>query len=199
MSRGHRWCELRRSSPLGIPVAKILLAYSGVYGQTRKICERIQSELSGRGDQVDVVPLVDPGIDLGGYDAIVIGASIRHGKHNPAVLDFIRANLSVLEAKPSGFFSVSLVARKPAKNTPETNPYVRAFMAKLPWKPRLVGVFAGILDYTKYGFIDRNAIRFIMRLTKGPTDVTKTVEFTNWSDVSAFAGKVADLAAAGKA
>ncbi|MCC7200457.1 MAG: menaquinone-dependent protoporphyrinogen IX dehydrogenase [Gammaproteobacteria bacterium] len=175
-------------------MSKILLAYSGVYGQTRKICERIQGELTSRGDQVDVVPLVDPGIDLSRYDAIVIGASIRHGKHNPAVLDFIRANLSVLEAKPSGFFSVSLVARKPAKNTPETNPYVRAFMAKLPWKPRLVGVFAGILDYTKYGFIDRNAIRFIMRLTKGPTDVSKTVEFTNWDDVHAFAGKVADLA-----
>lgn len=194
MPRRGRWCELCASISPGISVSKILLTYFGVYGQTRKICERIQAELRGRGDEVDVVPLVDPGIDLSRYDAIVIGASIRHGKHNPAVLDFIRAHLSTLQSKPSGFFSVNLVARKPAKNTPETNPYVKAFMAKLPWKPQLVGVFAGILDYTKYGFIDRNAIRFIMHLTKGPTDVTRTVEFTNWDDVQAFAGKVASLA-----
>jgi len=176
-------------------VAKILLLYHGVYGQTRKICERVQSELGKHGHQADVVPLEEAGERPAGYGVIVLGASIRHGKHNPAVIEFIQENQALLESRPSAFFSVSLVARKPAKSTAETNPYVKAFIARSPWKPQLVGVFGGELDYRRYGFFDRHVIRFIMRLNKGPTDLHTTVEFTNWDEVDRFAGRIAALAA----
>jgi menaquinone-dependent protoporphyrinogen oxidase len=177
-------------------VANTLILHYGVYGHTQRISERLQQVLADRGENVDVVALKDGVADLHRYDAIVIGASIRHGKHNPAVLEFIRANLSLLESKPSAFFSVSLVARKPAKNTPETNPYVKAFLAGSPWKPRLVGVFGGELDYQRYGWFDRAAIRFIMRLTGGPTDPMTKVVFTNWDEVERFAGRIATLVTA---
>lgn len=176
-------------------MAKILLVYHGVYGQTRKICERLQAELTSLGEQVDVAPLAGGGADPSAYDAIVIGASIRNGKHNPAVFDFIRTQRALLESKPSGFFSVNLVARKPAKNTPATNPYVKAFLGRIPWKPRLVGVFGGDLDYQRYGAMDRNIIRFIMWITGGPTDPRTKVEYTDWSEVRRFAGRIAALAA----
>jgi menaquinone-dependent protoporphyrinogen oxidase len=143
------------------------------------------------------VAALDAAPDLEGYDAIVIGASIRHGKHDPSVLAFIRRHQTQLAAKPSGFFSVSLVARKPAKNRPETNPYLKAFVASSPWKPRLLGVFGGELDYQRYGAFDRAAIRFIMWLTKGPRDPHAKVEFTDWGEVERFAGRVAELAAGG--
>ena len=122
-------------------MAKILLLHHGVYGQTRKICQRLQAELASLGDEADVVPLVGGAADPSAYDAIIVGASIRNGKHNPAVFDFIRTRRSLLESKPSGFFSVNLVARKPIKNTPATNPYVKAFLGRIAWKPKLVGVF----------------------------------------------------------
>jgi len=124
----------------------------------------------------------------------VIGASIRNGKHNPAVVDFIRANRDLLENKPSAFFSVNLVARKAAKNTAATNPYVKAFIARSPWKPKLVGVFGGDLDYQRYGFMDRHIIRLIMTITGGPTDLHTKVDYTDWEKVRAFAGQVAALA-----
>jgi menaquinone-dependent protoporphyrinogen oxidase len=47
-------------------------------------------------------------------------------------------------------------------------------------------VFAGKLDYPKYGFWDRTIIRFIMWMTRGPTDSTTVVEFTDWREVDAF-------------
>ena len=174
-------------------MANILVLYYGVYGHTRRICDRIQAELASLGAHADVVPLVGEGADPAGYDAIVIGASIRNGKHNPAVSDFIRANRGLLEQKPSAFFSVNLVARKPAKNRPETNPYVRAFLARSPWKPRLVGVFGGDLDYQRYGAMDRNIIRFIMWITGGPTDPQTKVEYTDWEEVRRFAGQIAAM------
>lgn len=174
-------------------MAKILLLYSSVYGLSRRICEKLQTHLGGQGQQAEVIELATCQADLLAYDAIVIGASIRQGKHNPAVLEFIQRHRAALEARPNAFFSVNLVARKPTKNTPATNPYLQRFLAHCPWKPQLLGVFAGELDYARYGRFDRHAVRFIMWLNKGPTDLRSKVEFTNWEEVSRFADGVVAL------
>jgi len=175
---------------------KFLLLHQGVYGHTQRISEYLQDSLRKQGHEAIVLALVEAAPDLERFDAIVIGASIRHGKHNPAVLAFIRRHLKYLQVIPSAFFSVSLVARKPTRNTAQTNPYVRAFLANSPWTPRLVGVFGGELDYQRYGAFDRNVIRFIMRLTGGPTEPDTKVVFTDWQAVETFADRVAALPAA---
>ncbi len=175
-------------------MAKILLLYSSVYGLSRRISERLQTHLSRQGVTAEVAAITDAVPDPAAFDAIVIGASIRHGKHNPAVMDFIRRHLAVLQSKPSAFFSVNLVARKPTRNTRETNPYLRRFMAQSPWQPKLQGVFAGELDYARYGPLDRRMMQFVMWLNKGPTDPTTKVEFTDWKAVEGFAAQLAGLA-----
>jgi menaquinone-dependent protoporphyrinogen oxidase len=126
---------------------------------------------------------------------LLYSSSIRHGKHHAEVMDFVRAQRELLDRMPSAFFSVSLIARKPTKQTPETNQYVREFVAKSPWKPRLIGIFGGVLDYQRYRVFDRYAIRFIMTLTKGPTDLHTNVEFTDWDKVREFTAKLSALAA----
>jgi menaquinone-dependent protoporphyrinogen oxidase len=175
-------------------VASILLLYSTNYGLSKKICETIQASLRAKGQQAEVEPLVGHSLDPKSFDAIVIGASIKHGKHHPSVLEFIRAHRPLLEAKPSALFSVNLVARKPAKNTPQTNPYLKRFLARCPWKPGLTGVFAGELDYSRSGPGDRVMMRFVMWLNKGPTDLSTRVQFTDWDEVERFAGRVAAFA-----
>jgi menaquinone-dependent protoporphyrinogen oxidase len=175
-------------------MAHILLLYAGTYGHTKRISERMQAKLASLGDEVDILPLARCRVDPSQYDGILIGASIRNGKHNPVVMEFITRYKSLLDAKPSGFFSVNLVARKPHKNTPETNPYTRAFLAKSPWSPELIGVFGGDLDYQRYSIFDRNVIRFIMWLTKGPTDPQTKAEYTDWEEVERFAERFAALA-----
>jgi menaquinone-dependent protoporphyrinogen oxidase len=174
-------------------MAKVLLLYAGVYGHTERISERIQGKLESLGHLVEVLPLARSRVNPGEYDGILLGASIRNGKHNSVVMDFIRHYKDLLGQKPSGFFSVNLVARKPHKNTPETNPYMQAFVAKSPWQPRLLGVFAGDLDYQRYSAFDRNVIRFIMWLTKGPTDPNTKAEYTDWSEVERFAERFSTL------
>jgi menaquinone-dependent protoporphyrinogen oxidase len=174
-------------------VARILLLFHGVYGQTRRICDRLQSDLEHLGHEAEVVPLPAVGRRPKDFDVIVIGASIRNGKHNPVVLEFVRRNRELLESRPSAFFSVNLVARKPAKNTPQTNPYLKAFVARSPWKPALLGVFGGNLDYQRYRWSDRHIIRFIMTLTGGPTDLSTNVEYTDWDEVRRFAERIATL------
>jgi menaquinone-dependent protoporphyrinogen oxidase len=96
----------------------------------------------------------------------------------------------VLDGKPNAFFTVNVVARKPGKNRPETNPYMQKFLQQSAWRPRELAVFAGKIDYPKYGFWDRQVIRFIMWMTQGPTDPKAVVEFTNWEDVEAFGRRI---------
>ena len=103
-------------------MANLLITYSTTDGHTRSICEHLQKLVAKQHDVVLSAMDDDPGIDLTLFDKVVIGASIRYGKHQQQVLDFIKRNQAVLENRPNAFFSVNVVARKPEKNTPETNP-----------------------------------------------------------------------------
>jgi menaquinone-dependent protoporphyrinogen oxidase len=53
-----------------------------------------------------------------------------------------------------------------------------------------------VLDYQRYGLFDRYAIRLIMTLTRGPTDLHTNVEFTDWDKVREFGTALSALAAA---
>ena len=175
-------------------MTSILIIYSTTDGHTGRICERLQAVVETGGHEVVVARIDDdPNVDIQSFDKIVIGASIRYGKHNPQVHTFIARNQAELESKPSAFFSVNVVARKPEKNTPDTNPYVQKFLKQISWRPRNMAVFAGKIDYPRYGFLDKQAIRFIMWMTKGPTDPTAVVEFTNWDAVDEFAHRISEM------
>jgi menaquinone-dependent protoporphyrinogen oxidase len=168
-------------------MTNILILYSTTDGHTIEICRRLQQVIEQQACQATLFPMADKNWpDLEKFDRIVIGASIRYGKHQPLVTEFINRHQSILERKPNAFFSVNVVARKPEKNRPETNPYMRKFLQKISWKPDRLAVFAGKLDYPSYGWLDRNAIRFIMWITKGPTDPKAVVEFTDWKQVEEF-------------
>ncbi|MCA3220282.1 MAG: menaquinone-dependent protoporphyrinogen IX dehydrogenase [Burkholderiales bacterium] len=174
-------------------MATTLFLYSSVYGLSRRICERIAARLTAQGETTHVAALTDTTVDSSAFDAIVIGASIKHGKHHPSVLPFLREHQALLESRPSALFSVNLVARKPAKNTPQTNPYMKALLAQSPWQPKLLGVFAGELDYSRYGPVDKHMMRFVMWINRGPTDPRTKITFTNWDEVDRFAGQVLEL------
>ena len=165
---------------------KTLIIYSTTDGQTIKICDKLAEH--NFNNNVKLCSLKDAiGEDLDNYNKIIIGASIRYGRHNPGVLEFVKSNINILNKIKTAFFSVNVVARKKEKNTPLTNPYVIKFIKQTNWKPTNIGVFAGKVDYPSYKFFDKYIIRFIMWLTKGPTDVSKSYEFTNWNEVEKFA------------
>jgi menaquinone-dependent protoporphyrinogen oxidase len=172
----------------------ILMIYSTVDGHTLEICTRMQTVLQSQGHRVRLVALADAGdLDLSSFDKFVIGASIRYGKHRPELVDFLQRQGPILASRPNAFFSVNVVARKPGKNRPETNPYLLKLLKRLSWRPKQLAVFAGKIDYPRYGFFDRQVIRFIMWLTDGPTGPRDVVDFTDWSQVDAFAHVVSRM------
>jgi menaquinone-dependent protoporphyrinogen oxidase len=175
-------------------MAKIIIIYSTTDGHTREICNRLQQVIEKQNNQVTLISIDDETlVDLNSFDKIVIGASIRYGKHHAKVYEFVKKHLQVLQQKPNAFFSVNVVARKPGKNQPETNPYLKKFLKQIPWKPEKLAVFAGKIDYQKYRFWDRFMIRIIMWITKGPTDPETNIEFTNWEKVEEFGQLISDM------
>tara|TARA_Y100001936_G_scaffold239312_1_gene272194 strand:+ start:514 stop:1038 length:525 start_codon:yes stop_codon:yes gene_type:complete len=167
-----------------------LIIYSSTDGHTKTICKRLTSYLND-GDKIKIISIDEAKkIELFAFNKIIIGASIRYGKHSKNLYKFVNSNKNVLDKIQSIFFSVNVVARKLEKSTPDTNPYIKKFLKISNWRPKKIGVFAGKVDYPNYGFFDRYVIKFIMFLTKGPTDTSRSYEFTNWDNVKKFAQEI---------
>jgi len=160
-----------------------LITYSTTDGQTKAICNRIR-KVARKPENIIVSPLSEvESLQLSKFDQLVLGASIRYGKHKPEVIEFVNRNKAFLEQIKTCFFSVNVVARKPNKNSPANNPYLIKFLKQTDWQPNKTFVFAGKIDYPNYKFWDKQIIRLIMYMTKGPTDTTRTFEFTDWEKV----------------
>ena len=168
------------------------MVYSTTDGQTRRIAQRLQRVVESLGHRVTLAAVEEaPAPD--GHDKLVIGARIRYGRHHPCVFDYVARHRARIDRMPAAFFSVNVVARKPGKDQPDTNPYVQQFLQRTRWQPQLLGVFAGRIDYSLYTWRDRQVIRFIMWLTRGPTRRDANVEFTDWARVDAFGRAIAQL------
>jgi len=172
---------------------KIGILYSSIDGQTHKICNFIKDKLQQNNQKVALFSIDNFDSEISNYKTFVIAASIRYGVHNKKIIDFINTHKKELDATNTVFISVNLVARKPEKNTPETNPYVVKFFKIIHWKPTFVEVFAGKLDYKKYPFWDRIMIQFIMWMIKGPTDKNTKIEYTNWDKVAQVSEKISKM------
>ena len=166
--------------------SKLLILYSTVDGHTKDICNYIFNKLKGR-KKISITSIEDSSdYNLNDFEEIVIGASVRYGYHRKNVYKFIQQNIDTLEKVNTAFFSLNLTARKPEKSTPETNPYVIKFLKKVQWEPTVKEVFAGRLDYPSLDTLNKLAILFIMFITNGPKDTSKTYELTDWKKVDSL-------------
>ncbi|MFI0492234.1 menaquinone-dependent protoporphyrinogen IX dehydrogenase [Flavobacterium sp.] len=165
---------------------KIGILYATVDGQTLKISNKIKAVLIEKGNEVELFSIENFDGKVSDYEKFIIGSSIRYGKHNAKIIEFINKNKKQLNNTKNAFFSVNLVARKPERALPETNPYFIKFLHEIDWIPFQSAVFAGKLDYQKYTFTDRLMIQLIMWMTKGPTNSKTNIEYTDWDKVDQF-------------
>ena len=162
-------------------------------GQTKRIAERIAQGLEDAGVPACAIDIAkdfpDPSLLT---EAAILAAAVRYGRHLPVADRFLALYASLPEPRPPLVLaSVSLTARKPGRDGPDDNPYLRRWLKKRNLAPELVTAFAGRLDYPRYDWLDRCIIRLIMKMTGGPTDPGVQIEFTDWDKVDAFARAIA--------
>ena len=84
-------------------MSNILIIYSTTDGHTKTICERIKNFLTN-GNFVELLSLEDAKkVDLYNFEKIIIGASIRYGKHSRELYKFINLNKNTLDQKKTLF------------------------------------------------------------------------------------------------
>ena len=172
----------------------ILILYSSRFGQTLKIAQALKHQWLDAGAQVTLANLEHTSdLNLNNFDKVVIGASIRYGHFAKCLQAFSSAQAQVLNRLPSAFFSVSILANKAHKSTPETHTYTRKFLEHSAWQPKHIGIFAGELAYHKYHLVDRYLMKLVMKINQGETNTRAHIEFTDWNKVQQFGAEVLSM------
>jgi menaquinone-dependent protoporphyrinogen oxidase len=172
------------------------LYYATHDGQARRVAERIASRLAERGTPVspqDLAAALPTPEMLAKARLAVLVSAVRYGRHLPLGRRFLSLYQSLRAPPPLAFISVCLAARKPGRDTAQGNPYLRKALARHRLAPALALAVAGRLDYPRYGWLDRQMIRLIMTLTRGPTDPATTIEYTAWDVVDDVALQIGEL------
>jgi menaquinone-dependent protoporphyrinogen oxidase len=168
-----------------------LIVYGTKFGQTARIADRMADTLIADGNEVTIVHTHDrrlPGNhSFAEFDGVIVGASIIKGRHQPAVVRFVRTNHARLSGLPCAFFSVSGAAggSRPEDRARATG-YIADFLSQTAWQPTMTDAIGGAIAYTKYNLITRWMMKLIERREGGPTDTSRDHELTDWAQVDRF-------------
>ena len=181
-------------------MATFLIVYGTGAGQTAKVARALDGAIADRGHDVTtrhVTNLAD--VDVGAFDAVLVGASVVNRRHQPEVVRFVEANLDALASRPSAFFQVSLASAMPWRSAREgAMDWVDALVDRTGWQPDDVGLFAGAIAYSRYGGLTRAVFRVAAALSTGDTDASRDYEYTDWEAVEAFGVGFAESVEAGR-
>ena len=180
-------------------MSDVLMVFGTSHGQTGKVVGRIADRLNERGHHctlwnADALP-AHPRLDQ--FDFLLLAGSVRYGKHQAALGDFVRWNVARLNRRPAAFVSVcGALAGDWAEGKAEARKYVEDFCRDTGWTPGMTRSFAGAVCYTRYGVFTRWIMRMVSWRTGRPTDTSRDWEFTDWKAVDEFAGELAARLAA---
>lgn len=168
---------------------RVLIVYSSVDGQTARIAKRVADGLRESGLEVTLHPAwrLDAPWEIETHDAVVVGGSVRFGRHARELERWVRERLERLAARPAAFFSVSMAAAGEGERAREAIRWRDEFLSRTGWKPALAASFAGALRYTRYNPLLRMMMRFISGRAGGDTDTSRDYEYTDWDAVDRFA------------
>ena len=95
-------------------------------------------------------------------------------------------------------FQVSLTSANPdEEHTATAHGMMQQLLEETGLDPDMVGLFAGALRYTQYGWLKRHVMGRIARSEGTDYDTSRDYEYTDWEAVDAFARDAAALFAGG--
>ena len=162
---------------------KVLVAYASRCGSTGGVAEAIGEVLCENGTAADV-RLVENVNDVASYSAIIVGSAIQKGKWLSEAMGFVEKNQAVLRRMPVAYFLTCLALYE---ETEENRREARSFLDPLrdaapQVQPVDIGLFAGVLDYSKMNLMYRMVMKSKMEKKGVPEG-----DFRNWNAIRAWA------------
>ena len=165
---------------------RILLAYHSDEGQTAKIALRISARLRELDAFVDIAA-AEEAPSPEDYDGVIVGDSIHVHHHSRELRKWLTEHQGALASMPVALFQVSLTSSKhDDESDHEANQMVGELLSETGLDPDLVGLFAGALAYTRYGWLKRHLVRRIAASRGQDTDMSVDHEYTDWEAVEEF-------------
>ena len=157
----------------------VLVAYASLCGTTGEVAEAVGRFLCERGASVDVrliknVSSVDP------YDAFVVGSAVKSASWWPEAIGFVKNNREVLRTKPVAYFLTCLALHENNERSLNVaRGYMRPVLESVPEvKPVDLGLFAGVLDYSRLNLVYRMVMKSNMKKKGVPEG-----DFRNWNEI----------------
>lgn len=137
-----------------------LVVYMSKHGCAEKAARIIALSLADRG--VDIVDLKTKlGVELSGYDTIIIGGSIYLGSLQRGLRRFCSQNHAALLEKRLGLFICCMNQGEAARKH-----YDAVFDAGLRAHASAAGLFGGELDFKKLSHIEKSVIGQVVNITQ---------------------------------
>jgi menaquinone-dependent protoporphyrinogen oxidase len=161
---------------------KILIAYASMHGSTGEVADTIANDLCRAGASVDV-RLVGRVREIGDYQAVIIGSAIKSDRWLPEAITFVSTNKNVLSNLPTAYFLTCLTL---AKSSKASQHLARSFLDSVfdsapEVNPSCIGLFPGVLDYSKYSK-GMGAVMHYKMWTKG----IDAGDYRDWSMIHDF-------------
>jgi menaquinone-dependent protoporphyrinogen IX oxidase len=149
--------------------SRALIVYGTSYGATKGTSEEIAKILREEGFDVKVVNAKEEKIeDISEYGLIVIGSSLAGCRWNSDVEDFLKKFHKEFERKKLALFvsSVAPIAEREGNAeevAKERKIALEDKVSKYNLKPVAMGLFGGILNYNKMGFMARKGMEIAFK------------------------------------
>ena len=172
---------------------RTLVLYGTTDGHTRKIATALAESVRSLDHDVDVINArshVDP--NPADYDAVIVASPVRARRYQRDVRRWVKAHATTLNRRHTAFVSVCLsVLDKSESTRAALARMLEEFVKETGWRPTVVKVVPGALLYTRYNWITRWIMKRIVARAHGDTDTRRDYEYTDWSDLRAFAREFA--------
>ena len=182
-------------------MSSVLIAYATTEGQTAKISASLAERIGNPGHAVDLVDLESrtSGLDVSGYDGVIVAASVHAGKHQESVLRFVAEHAEAFGDKVTAFLSVSMSAASATETGRErAGEQAASFLESVEWRPDFVETVAGAFRYSSFSRGWRWIIGVSQRIfnkelrRQGWPNLTGDGEYTDWAALQKFGDSFAD-------
>ncbi len=172
---------------------KALIAYGTRYGATAGTSEEIAKILRDENIETKIANLKEEKIkDITPYDLIIVGSGMKMGKWVNEPKDFLNQFQKEFNQKKLAIFvsSMQTFAEQLGKTQEEgacsAQQATEKIVTECSLKPIMIGIFGGVINYNKMGFIERKMMGFLKpQLEKDGFKETEPglYDMRNWNEI----------------
>ena len=146
-----------------------LIVYGSSFGATKETSEEIARILREENFDIKIVNAQEEKIkDISEYELVIVGSSLANCRWNSQVEDFLKKFHKELEHKELALFVSSLTPIAEREGNTEEIAKTRKIaledkVSKYDLKPITMGLFGGVLDYNKMGFMARKGMEIAFK------------------------------------